>query len=61
MAEIYLINWFSFQNNKAKVEIVEREKLLLQKEMAAKGKDIRDNNDNSAMGVLGQGDSASEK
>ncbi|XP_050558925.1 restin homolog isoform X9 [Spodoptera frugiperda] len=49
------------KNNKAKVEIVEREKLLLQKEMAAKGKDIRDNNDNSAMGVLGQGDSASEK
>lgn len=50
-----------FQTHKAKVEIAEREKLLLQKEMAAKGQDIRDKNDNSAMGVLGQGDSATEK
>lgn len=51
----------TFQTHKAKVEIAEREKVLLQKEMAMKGQDIRDKNDNSAIGVLGQGDSASER
>lgn len=52
---------FCFQTNKAKVEIAEREKVLLQKELAAKGKEIRDKNDNNAMGVLGQGDNPTQK
>lgn len=50
-----------FQSLKAKVEIAEREKLMLQKEMAKIGQDIRDKNDNNAMGLLGQGDNATQK
>lgn len=53
---IYLL-----QTQKAKVEIAEREKVLIQKEIAKNGKEIRDKNDNNAMGLLGQGDNASEK
>ncbi|XP_034840543.1 restin homolog isoform X4 [Maniola hyperantus] len=48
------------KNHKAKVEIAEREKLSLQKEMVKKGQEIRDNNDNNAMGLLGEGDNASQ-
>ncbi|CAH2073548.1 unnamed protein product, partial [Iphiclides podalirius] len=44
------------KNNKIKVEMAEREKLLMQKEMALIGKNLRDKNDNDAMGTLGQGD-----
>lgn len=54
-------NIFNFQNHKAKIEIVEREKVLMQKEFAEKSKNVRDKNDNNAMGVLGQGDNASQK
>lgn len=46
---------FIFQNQRAKVEIAEREKVLLQKEIA-KGNDLKDKNDNNAVGILGQGD-----
>ncbi|XP_046964516.1 restin homolog isoform X4 [Vanessa cardui] len=49
------------KSQKAKVEVTEREKHLLQKEMAKNVKEIRDNNDNNAMGLLGQGDNASQK
>ncbi|XP_052737464.1 CAP-Gly domain-containing linker protein 1 isoform X1 [Bicyclus anynana] len=49
------------KNHKAKVEIAEREKLILQKEMAKKGPELRDKNDNNAMGLLGQGDNGSQK
>lgn len=49
------------KDHKAKIEITEREKVLLQKEMITKGKDIRDNNDNNAMGILGEGDNALQK
>ncbi|XP_039746795.1 CAP-Gly domain-containing linker protein 2 isoform X4 [Pararge aegeria] len=49
------------KSHKAKVEIAEREKLSLQKEMAQKGQEVRDKNDNTAMGLLGQGDNASQK
>ncbi|XP_012549429.2 restin homolog isoform X3 [Bombyx mori] len=43
------------KNQRAKVEIAEREKVLLQKEIA-KGNDLKDKNDNNAVGILGQGD-----
>lgn len=43
-----------FQNHKAKLEIAEREKLLLQKEISTQSKGKVEN----AMGSLGQGDSA---
>ncbi|XP_047527813.1 CAP-Gly domain-containing linker protein 1 isoform X6 [Vanessa atalanta] len=49
------------KSQKAKVEITEREKNILQKEVAKNGKEIRDNNDNNSMGLLGQGDNASQK
>ncbi|XP_030027149.1 restin homolog isoform X6 [Manduca sexta] len=45
---------------KAKLEIAEREKVMLQKELA-KGKDVKDKNDNNAVGILGEGDTASQK
>ncbi|XP_013194535.2 CAP-Gly domain-containing linker protein 2 isoform X2 [Amyelois transitella] len=48
------------KSHKAKVEIAEREKVLLQKELASKV-NVRDNNDNTAMGVLGQGDNPTQK
>ncbi|XP_053625782.1 restin homolog isoform X4 [Plodia interpunctella] len=48
------------KSQKAKVEIAEREKVLLQKDLATKV-NVRDKNDNNAMGVLGQGDNASQK
>ncbi|CAH2086257.1 unnamed protein product [Euphydryas editha] len=48
------------KTQKAKVEVAEREKILLQKEMTKNGNEIRDKNDNNAMGLLGQGD-ASQK
>ncbi|CAB3242482.1 unnamed protein product [Arctia plantaginis] len=44
------------KTQKAKLEITEREKQLLQKELSAKGSEIRDKNDNEAVGILGQGD-----
>lgn len=52
---------FNLQNNKIKVEIAEREKVSLQKEMASLGKNLRDKNDNDAMDILGQGDTATTK
>lgn len=42
------------------MEIAEREKVILQKEMVQKSKDVRDKNDNAA-GLLGQGDTAQQK
>ncbi|XP_059057015.1 restin homolog isoform X2 [Achroia grisella] len=48
------------KNHKVKIEIMEREKALLKKDIAA-NIGIRDNNDNNAMGILGQGDNASQK
>ncbi|XP_038215361.1 restin homolog isoform X5 [Zerene cesonia] len=46
------------KNFKSKVEISEREKILLQKEISKRNSEIRDKNDNNAMGTLGQGDTA---
>ncbi|XP_063620432.1 CAP-Gly domain-containing linker protein 2 isoform X3 [Cydia splendana] len=43
------------KNLKAKAEIAEREKVLMMKNMASK-KDIRDKNDNNAIGLHGAGD-----
>ncbi|OWR42946.1 CAP-Gly domain-containing linker protein 1 [Danaus plexippus plexippus] len=48
------------KTQKAKVEIAEREKVILQKEMVQNSKDVRDKNDNAA-GLLGQGDTAQQK
>ncbi|XP_045785814.1 restin homolog isoform X4 [Maniola jurtina] len=48
------------KSHKAKVEIAEREKLILQKEIGKKGQEIRDKNDNNATGLLGEGDNASQ-
>ncbi|KAL4714570.1 hypothetical protein ACJJTC_006616 [Scirpophaga incertulas] len=44
------------KNLKVKLEIAEREKAIIQKETTAKANEIRDKNDNEAVGILGQGD-----
>ncbi|XP_045542860.1 CAP-Gly domain-containing linker protein 2 isoform X4 [Papilio machaon] len=49
------------KNHKAKAEVAEREKAMIQKEMSTMGKNVRDKNDNDAMGTLGQGDNATTK
>ncbi|XP_045491702.1 CAP-Gly domain-containing linker protein 1 isoform X2 [Colias croceus] len=46
------------KNFKSKLEISEREKVLLQKDISKRNSEIRDKNDNNAMGTLGQGDTA---
>ncbi|KAJ2952949.1 hypothetical protein O0L34_g7320 [Tuta absoluta] len=46
---------------KAKLEISEREKVLMQKEVTDKIKNMKDKNDNTAMGTLGQGDAPTQK
>ncbi|XP_075969792.1 cytoplasmic linker protein 190 isoform X3 [Anticarsia gemmatalis] len=46
------------KKQKTKVELAEREKVLLQKENVTK---LKDKNDNNAMGVLGEGDTAPPK
>ncbi|XP_026329809.1 CAP-Gly domain-containing linker protein 1 isoform X6 [Hyposmocoma kahamanoa] len=48
------------KKQKAKVELADREKVMLQKEFAEKNKNLKDKNDNNSMGVLGQGDTAPE-
>ncbi|XP_013180475.1 PREDICTED: CAP-Gly domain-containing linker protein 2 isoform X4 [Papilio xuthus] len=49
------------KNHKVKAEVAEREKAMIQKEMSTMGKNVRDKNDNDAMGTLGQGDNATTK
>ncbi|XP_072944338.1 uncharacterized protein CLIP-190 isoform X5 [Epargyreus clarus] len=49
------------KNYQTKTEIAEREKAMLQKKIANNSQDIRDKNDNTAIGVLGQGDTATLK
>ncbi|XP_045532358.1 restin homolog isoform X2 [Pieris brassicae] len=48
-------------NFKAKYEIADREKVLLQKELSKRSNEIRDKNDNNSMGTLGQGDTAQDR
>lgn len=56
-----LKTYITFQKQKAKVEVADREKVMLQKELAEKSKNLKDKNDNNSMGVLGQGDTVPEK
>ncbi|CAG4988747.1 unnamed protein product [Parnassius apollo] len=49
------------KNHKVKAEVAEREKIILQKEIASIGTSVRDKNDNNAVGTLGQGDNASTR
>lgn len=58
---LYVYKSYAFQKQKAKVELADREKVMLQKQLAEKSKNLKDKNDNNSMGVLGQGDTAPEK
>ncbi|XP_050667971.1 restin homolog isoform X4 [Leptidea sinapis] len=49
------------RNNLAKLEVAEREKIHLQKEISKRSNEVRDKNDNNSMGTMGQGDNAPQK